>query len=113
MGSGPQPRERKETSVIIQLKRTQSPEDMGKAECGICRDDFELGTVTAWTYTGERSRYGVGDSDPWACPACVAALGNYRPDRFPTIEEYRRLCEEWPTPQYASGEEADWAWPRS
>ena len=44
---------------------------------------------------------------PQACPSCVEALGAYRPDRFPTIEEYRRLEAEWPTPEYASGDEAD------
>jgi hypothetical protein len=40
----------------------------------------------------------------------VEVLGAYRPDRFPTIEEYRKLEAQWPTPLYASGEEADTAW---
>jgi hypothetical protein len=35
------------------------------------------------------------------------ASPSYRPDRYPTIEEYRRLEAEWSTPLYASGEEAD------
>jgi hypothetical protein len=93
--------------LIIELKRTMTPEDMGATECCICGDTFELATVTAWTLTDEEGRYGVGDPDPWACPACVEVLGAYRPDRFPTIAEYKRLERRWPTPEYGSGEAAD------
>jgi hypothetical protein len=41
------------------------------------------------------------------CPRCVEFMGGHPSGRFPTIEEYRRLEAEWPTPLYASGEEAD------
>jgi hypothetical protein len=88
----------------IELEWTLTPEDMGEPyPCAICGDSFELGTVTAWTRD-------IPAFNPCACPACVEALGEYRPDRFPTIEEYRKLEAQWPTPQYASGEEADVAW---
>ena len=81
----------------IELKRTAVPEEMGTHTCAICGDGFEVGTVTAW-----------GDTeDSFACERCIEVLGNYRPDRFPTIGEYRRLEAEWPTPTYASGEEAN------
>jgi hypothetical protein len=40
----------------------------------------------------------------------VEVLGAYRPDRPTTIDENRKLEAEWPTPQYASGEETDAAW---
>ena len=31
--------------------------------------------------------------------------GMHRPDRFPTIEEYRRLERQWVTPEYPSVED--------
>ena len=98
--------------MIIELRRTMTPDDMGRYACAICTDEFELGTVTAWAYTGEVAPGHVGDGDPFTCPKCVEALGAYRPDRFPTIEQYRHLEAEWPSPEYASGEEADAAWLR-
>jgi hypothetical protein len=84
----------------IELMRTETPEDLGAAQCAICGDGFEQGTVTAWTRD-------LAVANPWACPSCVEVLGAYRPDRFPTIEEHRRLEAEWPTTEYASGDEAD------
>ncbi len=99
--------EHKEETVQIELRRTMTPEDMGRYPCAICSDEFELGTVTAWGYSGKRDPAGLGDLDPFVCPTCVEVLGAYRPDRFPTIEEYRRLEAEWPTTEYASGDEAD------
>jgi hypothetical protein len=86
--------------VKIELVRTQTPEDLGPAECAICGDGFEVGTVTARV-----SR--VQTDDPRACPACVEALGAYRPDRFPVIEQLRALEGVWPTPEYGSGQEHD------
>ena len=89
----------------IQLRRTAVPEEMGPGKCAICGDDFEIGTVRAWVYGGGGPVGGTRDSV--ACPACVEVLGSYRPDRFPTIEEYRRLEAEWPTPMFASVEELE------
>jgi hypothetical protein len=94
--------------LIIELERTPAPEDMGKAQCCICGDSFQLGTVSAWAHS--RGGYAMDEADSRACPTCIEVLGKYRPDRFPTIEEYRKLEAEWATPQYASAEEANKAW---
>jgi len=89
----------------IELKRTAIPEEMGTYECAVCGDEFEVGTVTAWAYGGGGA---VGDAvDSVACVACVETLGEYRPDRFPTLGEYRQLEAEWATPMYASVEELE------
>ena len=89
----------------IKLARTALPNEMGPYTCGICEDSFVVGTVTAWAWGGGGP---VGESmDSVACPSCVEVLGAYRPDRFPTIEEYRRLEAEWATPAYASVEELE------
>jgi hypothetical protein len=91
--------------VKIELKRTAVPNEMGPYTCGICEEPFIVGTVTAWAWGGGGP---VGESgDSVACPACIEVLGNYRPDRFPTIEEYRKLETEWSTPTYASVEELE------
>ena len=87
------------------MKRTALPEEMGTHTCAICGDGFEVGTLTAWASGGGGP---VGETDDTvACKRCVEVLGAYRPDRFPTIEEYRRLETEWSRPLYASSEEAN------
>ncbi len=89
----------------IELRRTAVPTEMGSTTCAICGDGFEVGVVTAWAYGGGAA---VGEmEDSFACEGCVEVLGAYRPDRFPTIEEYRRLEAEWGTPAYASIEELE------
>ena len=64
------------------------------SQVGAARFEFEVGTVTAWAYTDDLC--GIGDPDPWVCVACVEDLGEYRPDRFPTLQDYRRLCQNSP-----------------
>jgi len=87
----------------IKLERTAVPSETGTYTCGICEDPFVVGTVTAWAWG---SGGAVGASvDSVACPACIEVLGNYRPDRFPTIQEYRELEAQWATPTYGSIEE--------
>jgi hypothetical protein len=75
--------------MIIEFERTLAPEDMGEATCAICGDGFKIGTVTAWVYTDVCCMV-------FACERCVEVLGGYRPDRFPTIEDYWRLEAEFP-----------------
>jgi hypothetical protein len=89
----------------IVLARTAVPNEMGPYTCGVCEEPFVVGTVTAWAWG---SGGPVGEAaDSVACPACVEVLGNYRSDLFPTIQQYRRLEAQWPTPEYASVEELE------
>jgi hypothetical protein len=88
----------------IELEQTMTPEDMGPNECSICGETYEVGTVTVWL------REAIVAGDPWVCPACVEVLGAYRPDMFPSIEEFRRLEGQWQTTIYSSGVMADAAW---
>jgi len=89
----------------IKLTRTAIPEEMGTYTCAICETPFEVTAVTAWAYGGGGP---VGEAaDSVACPGCIEVLGGYRPDRFPTIEEYRRLEAEWGAPTYANVEELE------
>ena len=88
----------------IELEQTMTDEDLGPTMCAICGDEFEFGPVSAWGYTDTNAFLGV---DSYVCEQCIEVLGEYRPDRFPTIEEYRTLEAEWKTPLYRTGEEAD------
>ncbi len=44
------------------------------------------------------------------CPACVEAMGDYRPDLFPTLAEYEESKARWSGPIWGSVEEATAAW---
>jgi hypothetical protein len=84
----------------IELARTAVPNEMGPYTCGICEDTFVVGTVTAWAW-GSGGAVGESD-DSVTCPACIEVLGNYRPDVFPTIQQFCELEAAWSTPTYAS-----------
>lgn len=91
--------------MISELIRAHLPEDVGREEtCGICGEKFRTEVVLAPVLTEDRYEMGR------ACPACVELLGKYKPQKFPTIEEYRALEATWRTPLWSSAEEATRAW---
>ncbi len=91
--------------MIIELERAHTPEDYGLEEaCGICGERFAVEVVLATVVTETREEAGL------ACPECVALMGRYRPEKFPTIEEYREARYRWSVPIWASIEEATRAW---
>jgi hypothetical protein len=85
----------------IELQRTEAPEDMQPDHCGICGQLFEVGVVRAQVVVLWEQDGGV------ACEQCIEYFGNYRPDVFPSLAEYRRLERQWGTPEYASVRELE------
>ncbi len=91
--------------MIIELIRAHTPKDYGLEEaCGICGEWFTVEVVLAWVVTEGRCEMGL------ACPACVAVMGSYKPEKFPTREEYEEALERWSGPIWAGTEEATRAW---
>lgn len=69
--------------MIIELQRAHTPEDYGREEaCAICGERFRSEVVLADVATEHKVAMGV------ACRICVATMGRYKPEKFPTIEEY-------------------------
>jgi hypothetical protein len=91
--------------LIIELRRAHTPEDIDCVErCAICGEEFRTAVVL-----------GIALSDAWAeigeiCPACIGVFGAYKPEKFPTLEEYTAALEHFPEPIWVSLEEADRAW---
>ena len=86
----------------VKLRRALVPSEVHQREvCGICGDRFTVGSVASVTMTDERVDMG------YACPNCVEALGDYRPDRFPTIAELEEARLQYPEPVWASVDEAE------
>lgn len=89
--------------MIIELTRAHTPEDIGREEaCEICARPFRTEAVLAMPWTEGGTDMGGG----LACPACVEALGKYRPDKFPTLEEYEAAKLRFPGPIWQDVEEA-------
>lgn len=89
--------------MIIELIRAHTPDEVGcEADCEICARRFRTEVVLAQAST-ERGTF-IGAA--LACPACVEALGNYLPEKFPTIEEYRGATQRFSGPIWGSTEAA-------
>ena len=89
--------------MIIELQRQWVPDDPayvqeGGTICAVCSLSFEEPSVVAWGRTDASEEMGV------VCPECIAYLGRRNADRFPTIEVYRDLLEQYPEPMYPSVE---------
>jgi hypothetical protein len=88
----------------IDLQRALVPEDFGREEpCAVCETPFRTESVIAYAKTD----YGMSLADESkytsaVCPECVEVLGAHRPDKFPTIEEYRTALRRYPEPVWAS-----------
>jgi hypothetical protein len=93
-----------EENLIIELQRQWIENDplyidpSGETTCSVCSHVFEEPSVVAIAHTDNRHDMGV------ACMGCVAYLGRRSPGKFPTLEEYRRLLEQYPRPMYESEE---------
>jgi hypothetical protein len=93
-----------EENLIIELQRQWIENDplyidpSGETTCSVCSHVFEEPSVVAIAHTDNRADMGV------ACMGCVAYLGRRSPGKFPTLEEYRRLLEQYPRPMYESEE---------
>lgn len=85
--------------MLIELQRALSPKDIRPENYGICGEPFVVESVAASAITDDREEMG------YACASCVEYLGRRSPDRCPSIETYRALLEEYPTPVWASQEE--------
>ena len=72
--------------------------DGGGTICALCGHAFEEPSVVAWATTDDDYEVGV------VCMECVQYLGKRSPKLFPTIQEYRRLLEQYPEPMYPSEE---------
>ncbi len=104
LSSDSEARERGE-ALIIELERAHTPEDYGHDEtCGICGEEFRVEVVCA-SLTSEDD-YDLG----LACPLCVTVLGQYRPEKFPTVEEYVAANRRITGPIWGSVGEASASW---
>lgn len=93
--------------MIIELERVHLPQEIGREEeCGICAERLRFEVVVASVV--DEGRMDMG----YACPECVAVLGSYKPEKFPTREEYEaaqaRFSEAGPI--WSTTEEASAAW---
>ena len=88
-------------ALTIELQRAHTPEDVEHvAPCAFCSEHLRPGVV--WAYaTHDGCDLGV------LCRSCVAALGAYRPDLFPTIEEYEAASRHFSGPIWGSIDEAE------
>jgi len=88
-------------SMIIELTRAHTPEDCGREErCGVCGEVFRTEIALAFTKSESWQDMGL------TCPSCLAVLGEYKPEKFPTIEEYRAAMRRWDGPIWASIDKA-------
>ncbi len=88
----------------IKPERAHTPEDVEHGDpCAICGESFRLGVVAAFVTSD-------GTPASSACPECIAVLGAYRPDRFPTRAEYEAAVRRFDGPIWGSIEEADRDW---
>lgn len=92
-------------NLIIELIRAHVPEDVGQdEECGICGERFRSEVVLAQLLAEGRTDMGL------ACRSCIALMGRYKPEKFPTIEEYEAALRRFLAPIWGSVEEASRAW---
>jgi hypothetical protein len=86
----------------VELRRAMTPGEVGEeVPCGICGESFDLGSVMAFATTDHDGDIGQ------LCAQCVAVMGRYLPERFPSLKEYTYATMHYPEPVYASMEEAD------
>lgn len=91
--------------MIIELMRAHTPEEVGHEEvCAICAQQFRTDVVLVNASTEDKTIMGN------VCPACVGTLGAYRPDKFPTLEEYETATRRFQGPIWENAKEATAAW---
>jgi hypothetical protein len=88
--------------LIIEFMRASTPADLKETKCALCGQAFQTRSVIAVAMDRpEGWQIGV------VCPSCIRNLGEYRPEQFPSIEEYQDALRRYPRPIWASYEEAD------
>jgi hypothetical protein len=88
--------------LIIELIRAHTPEDIDREEkCEVCGEIFRTEVVMASTKTEEWSHMDL------TCPSCLEVLGEHKPEKFPTIEEYRAAVRRWGGPIWTSVDEGE------
>ncbi len=94
-----------EENMIIRLQRQWVTGDPlyvypqgGGTICAHCGHAFVEPSVVAHATTDTDVEMGV------LCVECVEYLGRRNPEKFPTLEEYRRLLEQYPRAMYESEE---------
>jgi hypothetical protein len=87
-------RGKKGEALIIELMRAHTPEEVGLEEpCAICEREFRTEHVLAQVST----EAGTLEANH-VCPDCVELLGTYRPEKFPTLEEYEEAKQRFSGP---------------
>jgi hypothetical protein len=66
-----------EGTMVLELQRAYSPDEMGEQPCILCEQPFEVQSVRIANLDGQS-----------ACPSCLEHFGRRNAKSFPTIEEY-------------------------
>jgi hypothetical protein len=87
--------------IVVEMRRAQTPEELGEIPCAMCALPFRVesvrlaahGVADEWSYTGT------------ICPACLDYLSTRNPSAFPTVAEFEEALRRYPSPVWGSADE--------
>ena len=82
--------------MYIVFERTWEWDEVGRElECALCAMPISTGSVDALAISDDQS-----DIFGPICWECLGFFSERNPERFPSVERYRELLEQYPEPLY-------------
>ena len=85
----------------ITLHRAITPDDIQDQPCGICGNPFRMEAVQVSLGAEDPTHPRQAPSDAgYACETCIEYLHQRNPERFPSLDLYRKMLAHYPSPMF-------------